>query len=443
MFSLVIWLTRLLLLIFLIPLLLLAYSCHAVVPSTVTLPSYSVATEHIIGYSPAASTVQHVVVYTVNTSATDIDIGTPSSWSWAIKVLPYVNNTGYITPDSMAVLLGTLQSGDVANLTSFDNVSIVIQSYNESNTMKITVTLNITTLGWLTADPTLLIDEIEVIVAGSLSKTVNTKASLEILDWSTGQWTVIDAAALNQTSNTQKRYLLSQVLGSNLSRFISSSGVIAFRINITDAQTYPSTYVNLSLDQLVVKVVYKNETSAVVKSWFIILVPYKPAVLKNVTIAVRANGTGSTRTVSLTVLADNAVVLSVENLTYSTSWTENVFILNATVSSNITVVIEVNLTSSLTQSEEVDIAYVVLYLDNVSWAVPTCRLVNASTIPCSADLTVQLTNTSAVNRSVLKLYVIANLTFVNTTYPTTPVYASHVLVSNRTYSVYVIVEKLR
>jgi len=403
------------------------------------LPRTSFGVLHSIAYSPRADTIRHSIVHATNTSAVTLSTGVPSAWGWTIRTVPYTNNTGYIAPDRNATITGYWVSGTVQNLADFDNVYYEFKSYNDSNTMRLVLTLNVTTLGWLAADSTLKITEIEVVIAGNLSKTVNARASLEILDWSTGTWTSIDDAALNQTSNTQKVYRLSQVLGGDLSRFISSTGVIAFRINVTDVQAYPSTYVYLTLDQLVVKITYVNETHVVTESLFVVLVPYGEAVLRNITLVLRANGTGAFRTVSLMVYGpNNTVVLSKPNVTFTTNWTTVVLNVNTSVTGSLTVILKVNMSSSLDAGEEIDIAGIKLVLENFTWYVPYLSALNSTELPCPVSYNISLTNMTAVNTSRLVLYLRAPLVLEAAGYPGAVAYIGNTTVNSLVYNLYLI-----
>lgn len=204
---------------------------------------------------------------------------------------PYVNTTWYLSPDTNATLLGTWISGAVNDLALYDNACMKFQSYNDTNVMKMLLTFNITTLGWLGADLNRIrIKNIEVYVAGNLSKYVNTKASLEILNWTTGQWATIDPVAFNQTTDMEKEYSLATVLGGNLNDLVSPAGVVAFRINITDVQTYPSTYVYLTLDWLIIRIVYVNKTNVTGVAELVVKLPAKLHV-KYLTFNVTCTGT--------------------------------------------------------------------------------------------------------------------------------------------------------
>jgi len=405
----------------------------------VTLPSTGLYVKHLVAYSPRAENWTHTIVYTVNTSATNLTVGVPSAWSWKIIVEPYYNKTGYLTPDKNATILGTWLYGTVQDLADFDNVFFAFRSYNDSNTMRLVLTLNITSLGWLVADATFDVAEIEIVIAGNLSKTVNTRASLEILDWDTGTWISIDDAALNQTSDTQKVYYLSQIVGDGLSRFISSTGVIALRINVTDVQTHPSTYVDLSLDQLVVRVTYVNETEAKVVSTVVITVPYGTARLDNVTLYVRANGTGTSRMVSIEVLnATGNVIASLANATFTTSWTAVSIPVNQSVISNVTVRITVKLISGLAAPEEVDIGFAKVWFTNETWRSLRCTLSTGPEHSCVGSFWIDLGDTAYLNISTVEIYLHKPLNLTVLEYPVAPVYRGNVSLAGEQYLLYIV-----
>jgi len=334
-------------------------------------------------YSPNASSFTTTLTAT-NVSTAKIEY--PHSWTYKIYVTPYTNNTSYLTPDINATLLGTWVSGIVGDLAYQDYIYFAFDTFNDTNTMRLHLTLNVTTLSWLVTDSTIKINEIEILIAGNCSKYVNTKASLEILDWSTNSWLSIDDVAWNQTNVVIKTYKLSSIYSGDLKNLISSSGVIAFRINITDVQTYPSTIIRCTFDQLNVKVIYTNETEAIVES--IITIPFIPnstIYVHNITLSIRANGTGTLREVKINVLDSlGNVIKSIANATFSTTWTDYVVPIEQNVANNITIKITTHLISTLTSNEEVDIANIRLCISSsanlsITWycLYPTINVMEA------------------------------------------------------------------
>lgn len=264
-----------------------------------------VLVNHTIVYTPRIPDVGYVV-YTNNESATSVQT---SNYSIVLKVYPYVNKTSWSTPAALRLIRGSIVSGNVTVLAQLDGVVLRVQSENVSNTMYIVVDMNITLPSWLLRDSTVMLREIEISLAGNLSKLVNTRASLEIYDWVSKTWLTVDTSALNVTAATVRNYTLSR-LAANLSRLVSPEGVITLRINVTDVQTHPSTLVTLDLDYVAVRITYVNETSARLEMEYVLLVPYGVATLRRLIICGRASLTGTSRGVVVEVLNKTGAVIA-------------------------------------------------------------------------------------------------------------------------------------
>ena len=320
-----------------------------------------------VTYSPQSLNYTLASSWTINASTT---YTSRSGWMFNLTVVPYYNNTGYVPVDKNATILGTWLSGTVSDLSAFDYRWMLFQTYNKSNTMIFVATFNVTTLGWLASDPTLKIRDIVVKIAGNVSKVVNTKASLEILNWCTGTWETIDNVALNQTVDTEKTYHLATVFsGTNLRCFISSSGVVAFRINVTDVQTYPSTYVDVAIDELKVLIDYGNETHAVYTYQIsIVLPPNFTAESGKVTMDVYTLGTtGGERQLSIALETPSGTLATWSNVTFSAGkWTRNVLTFGKFSSSTLTLRMTMNVMSNLTQREVVAVRNVRIVLNGTS-----------------------------------------------------------------------------
>ena len=401
------------------------------------LPMKTVILTHNVTYSSNSTQITHTRTYAYNTTTTTLQTSYPHRWSWRVYVKPYQNTTAYYVPGVNKTITGTWLAGTVSNLKAQDYVYFRFRTYNSSNTMILVTTVNVTAASWLAkimADPTITITKLDIVAAGNLSKVVNAKASLEILDWTTNTWITIDKAAWNQTSVTTKTYTIT----TNPKNYISPQGVIAFRINVTDVQAYPSTYVTCTFDQLNVRVTYINETEASYVHEVTITIPYGSALIRNVTLDIRANGTGTRRSVSIDILnATGYIVKSLANASFTTSWTRNVITLNQMLTNKMTIRIRTYLMSTLSSSEEIDIANVKVYLDRQFSPRITCPLtINLKYHNCSFVHTVDLGSSAYLNRSFIDLYII-NYTKYNTTgYKYKPMLFGTRTIGADTYSVY-------
>jgi len=152
-----------------------------------------------------------------------------------------------MSPASAVNTTGTLVSGSLGNLTAADGVVMLFMSANNTNTMQIIVDVNFSLPGWV---PTDKLTGLAITVVGNLSKAVSDKASIELYDFSSGAYDVINASALNVTESTTVTLNVEEAW-----RYVKDK-TICMRINVTDVQGYPSSYVNLSLDKVALSFEY-------------------------------------------------------------------------------------------------------------------------------------------------------------------------------------------
>ena len=152
-------------------------------------------------------------------------------------------------PDSNKTVTGTWVSGNLTDLA--DGTYMRFRSYNDTNTMRTVVEYNITIPSTVIPDAIYdKISEIRLRIIGNLSKTVSDMASIEVYNFISGTYTVLDSSALNTTSPTETILTISPTY--------APERVIRLRINITDVQSHPSQYVDLDIDLIEAKVYYQS-----------------------------------------------------------------------------------------------------------------------------------------------------------------------------------------
>ena len=152
-------------------------------------------------------------------------------------------------PDANKTVAGTWVSGNLSDLT--DGTYMRFRSYNDTNTMKTVVEYNITIPSDVISDEVYdKISEIKLRIIGNLSKTVSDMASIEVYNFTSGTYTLLNSSALNVTSPTEVILTISPAY--------APERIIRLRINITDVQSHPSQYVDLDIDLIEAKVYYQS-----------------------------------------------------------------------------------------------------------------------------------------------------------------------------------------
>ena len=171
-----------------------------------------------------------------------------------------------------------------------------------------------------------------------------------------------------------------------------------------------------------------------------ITLPYGEAFIKNITLQAKANGTGTLRQLWVKVLnSSGEVITEITNASIGTSWTEIVIPIEQEVADLVTIWINATVKSSTTTGEEIDIANVRVFTENVFNPVVTCPIVaNEKYFNCSFIHTFDLGNSSLVNETFSKIYITNYLTYNTTDYPVKPSYVGNVTINNNVYNVYVI-----
>ena len=182
------------------------------------------------------------------------------------------------------------------------------------------------------------------------------------------------------------------------------------------------------------------ENTAYLVSEINITLPYGKAFVKNITLQAKTNGTGTFRQLWVKVLnSSGEVITEITNASIDTSWTEIVIPIEQEVTDLVTIWINATVKSSTTTGEEIDIANVKVFTENVFNPVVTCPLrSNKKYFNCSFTHTFDLGNSSLVNETFSKIYIINYLIYNTSNYPVKPSYVGNVTINNDVYNVYVI-----
>ncbi|RLE41545.1 hypothetical protein DRJ16_06095 [Candidatus Woesearchaeota archaeon] len=152
------------------------------------------------------------------------------------------------TPDANKTVTGSWVSGNLTALTAVDGSVIRFDSYNDTNTMRLIVEFNITIPENVPLDKVL---NFTLTVAGNLSKTVNTIASVELYNFENMSFDIMNETIFNTTSPIE-----ATITVTSPSSYISA-GKIWIRMNVTDVQTHPSTTVTMDIDMIELEIFYQ------------------------------------------------------------------------------------------------------------------------------------------------------------------------------------------
>jgi len=311
-----------------------------------------------ITYGLKVSDFEHVLKYTINSSTVNLD---RSRYTWRIYVTPYMNYT-IEYPDTNKTQVGIVVSGSVSDLQSLDEKMMICR--NGTNTQAV-FDVNITVPTWLLNDNT--IDYVKLIIetAGNVTTATSStvKASIEIYNFTVNTFDIIDFVAYNTTVRTidnKKVYVIE-----NPEDYISN--VIWIRFNYTDTNMSVNPK-ELKIDYLKVTIVYINETEAKTIHEITITFPFNSTIyIHNITLSIRANGTGTSRSVGIEVTnASGVTIVSISNATFSTTWSDYVIPIESYHQNNLTIRIVTYLQSTLDNNEEIDIGNIRLYISGIS-----------------------------------------------------------------------------
>ncbi|RLI87239.1 MAG: hypothetical protein DRP01_02415 [Archaeoglobales archaeon] len=153
-------------------------------------------------------------------------------------------------PDTNKTVTGSWLSGNLSDLTN--GGTMLFRSYNDTNTMRLVLEFNFTIPETeIPEDVYDKISEIKLFLLGNLSKTVTDSASVEVYNFTSGEYDTLDIDALNTTTATEIAFTL------DVSDYAPDRRIM-LRINITDTQSHPSTFVDLELDRMKIKVIYQG-----------------------------------------------------------------------------------------------------------------------------------------------------------------------------------------
>ena len=181
---------------------------------------------------------------------------------------------------------------------------------------------------------------------------------------------------------------------------------------------------------------YENNASLV--SEVNITLPYSEALVKNITLLARTNGTGDFRQLWIKVLDSNGnVIAELTNATISTEWTEVSLSVNANLSGQITIWINATVKSTTTTGEEIAVKDVRIYVEHETNPIVEVPIsYNVDFFNCSASHYVGLGSSEYLNSSVIIFKLIEFLIYNTTDYPASPAYIGNETINSYNYMVY-------